>query len=302
MRVLTVPIMEGIDGEEEDRMSATTDSLNTSNDNDDKNSNSNLNTSFNEKLNDVNDFNYTENNVSLLKNKDSINDSINNIDKSSDSIHGNAGNNNNENDMKNEKLMTKVKQKTFPSNTTHSASSDITDNTVHESEKFSIILDAGSESFKIKNNGVLDSTKMSLIDDKIDDVFIENSDMIKVEKMKDDKSTITTTNTENKNENSHNNNNYNNDNDERIQRTESNPRDELIMTFASAILKSGTRSIDSQNDIRSNYDLNLNLNLNLSSSSDSSRRNSQVHSASGLLFVICYVSFVTFYLLCVICI
>ena len=285
--------MEGIDGDDEDRMSATTDSLNTSNDDDDKNSN----TSFNEKRNDANDSNHTENNKFLLKNKNNINDNdnsnndnsnnnnSNNNNSNNNNNNNNDNNNSNNNKIQNEKLITIEEQKVFPSNTTQSASSDMTDKTYHESEKYSIILDAGSELFEVNKNVVLDDTKICFVDDR--NIFFENSNMIGVEKMKDEKCTSTAdddnNNNNNNNNNNDNNNSIDNNNDEIIARTESNPRDELIMTFATAILKSGTKSVDSQYEIRSNNDLNLNL----SSSSDSSRRNSQVHSASGVCYVLC---------------
>ena len=232
MRVLTVPIMEGIDGEEEDKMSTTTDSLETSND--DKQSNTSISNDKNQ--NDINDTNNTRNKF-YLNNNDKI---IMNND------HENENENENENldniNVKNKEILTELKPfSSNPSNPSFTISSDTADRTYHESASYSIILgSATTESPTIQNNILFKEkyTLENLNKDKIDN----NLDLTKCT----DK-----------------------------ERTESNPRDELIMSFATAILKSGTRSTDSLNDNKSIIDFHV------TSSSECSRRNSQVHSASG---------------------
>ena len=239
MRVLTVPIMEGIDGEEEDKMSTTTDSLDTSND--DKQSNTSIKNDMNQS--DINDTNHTNN---IKKEFD-----LNNDDNS-------KMNNDAENENENENENVKIKEKLLelktsslnpsnPSNSSFIISSDTADRTYHESASYSIILSSvTTESPTVQND--------TLLKDKY---TIEN---LNKDKEKIDNNLDLTKCTDK-------------------ERTESNPRDELIMTFATAILKSGTRSTDSLNDNK--YDNKSIIDYHVTSSSESSRRNSQVHSASG---------------------
>ena len=238
MRVLTVPIMEGIDGEEEDKMSTTTDSVDTSN----NDKQSKLLIEIKEKRMNVKELNVIKNEKSLLTDKHDINNNNKNINDKKNEIG-----------IENKNEIQIIKEKVIPSNHSFATSSDTTDKTYHESENFSIILDANNvESSPVrmasfinktntlnKNNNILEN--FSQVDDKIDNLLKEKF-----------------TNKE---------------------RKETNPRDELILSFATAILKSGSRTIDSQNDNKSNIEFHAN------SSSECSRTNSQVHSASGIIFI-----------------
>lgn len=229
MRVLTVPIMEGIDGEEEDRMSATTDSLDTSND--DKHSRKPM-LGIKGDLIDINETN-------LTKNEKLLHHNTHNISK--------IDNNDNENEIAAKTELRTFQQKTFVSYLPFPTSSDTTDKTYHESENFSIVLGTDSvENLATEAAIFLDKTS-TLLNDKI---TIENSEKLNdsLEEKSSDK-----------------------------ERIETNPRDELIMSFATAILKAGTRSTDSQNDNKSGIEFHS------SPSSENSRRNSQLNSASGIM-------------------
>lgn len=251
MRVLTVPIMEGIDGEEEDKMSATTDSLNTSND--DKQSN----TSICNDMNNQSDINDTNNSNNIKNEFDLNNDDYNKMNNDNDDKIENQIENKieikNENEsnknVKNKEILLEVKTSSSNlSNPSFAISNDTADRTYHESASHSIILgNVKTESPTAQNN--------IFVKDKY---TIEN---LNEDKDKTDNDNLDLTKCTDK------------------ERTESNPRDELILTFATAILKSGTRSTDSLNDNK--YDNKSLIDHHVTSSSESSRRNSQVHSASG---------------------
>lgn len=238
MRVLTVPILEGIDGEEEDKMSTTTDSLETSND--DKQSNTSISNDKNQ--NDINESNNTKNEFYLNSND------VNKMNNENENNDENENESENVDNM-NKEILSKLKpfssNPSNPSNPSLTISNDTADRTYHESASYSIILGGTTSESPTLQNNILFKDKYSL------ENLNEDKDKI------DNNLDLTNKCTDK-------------------ERTESNPRDELIMSFATAILKSGgTRSTDSLNDNKSIIDYQV------TSSSECSRRNSQVHSASG---------------------